>query len=490
MGGDPSNGGQPVSEAPLRSVLVNALPSAWRIAVTEAGRLVRYQHVDRGAAWRVGQVYLGRVSQVLPAIDACFVDVGQVTPVFVNRRQLQDDGDKTRTIQSLVKVGTAIRVQVTKGPIDGKNPQASGTIKCSGFYLALSQGPAQVRFSGHYDGDREAPRALLREAPFDRFAWRVRAAARDVDPTTLAAEAQRLATRVEALLSAPLEGPNRLLDDPFPLDDILLDEPPHQLRAIHCDDDTVLADARARYGAGDPTLAAKFQRHHGPMSLFDTYKITSALDSLCADRVWLKSGGSLLFHQSDAMVTIDVNSGKMRKGTQKRSAHLTTNLEAVAELFYQIRLRNLAGLIAVDFLNLPHVGERKQLQAAVAQHAAEDRAELDLESINRFGVLVMARQRRGDDFERRHKQTCPQCQGSGRIATAEVVALRLQQELLRDGDSYRGEHLHIEAGALLYPYLVEHEAILFANLADSQGFTYQLTRAARNNGVGYRLTLA
>ncbi len=479
-----------MSDAPLRSILVNALPSAWRIAVTEAGRLVRYQHVDHGANWRIGQVYLGRVSQVLPAIDACFVDVGQTTPVFVNRRQIPDDGDKTRPIQSLVKVGTAMRVQITKGPIDGKNPQASGTFKSGGFYLSLSQGSGQVRFSGHFDGDREGPRQLLSGEPFNRFAWRVRAAASHRDPGTLAAEAQRLAARAAALLDAPLEGPNRLLDSPFPLDDILLDEPPCQLRAIYCDDDEVFALARDRYGAGDPTLAAKFQRHHGPLPLFDTYKVTSALDSLCADRVWLKSGGSLLFHQSDAMVTVDVNSGKLRKGKQNRSAHLTTNLEAVAELFYQIRLRNLAGLIAVDFLNLPHAGERKQLQAAIAQHAAEDRAELDLEPVNRLGVLVMARQRRGEDFERRHKQTCPQCHGSGRIATAEVVALRLQQELMRDGESYRGEHLHIEAGALLYPYLRQHEQLLFSNLAENKGFTYKLVRAAKKTGVGYRLILS
>lgn len=478
-----------MSDAPLRSILVNALPSAWRVAVTEAGRLVRYHHIDQSATWRVGGVYLGRVSQVLPAIDACFVDVGQATPVFVNRRQIPDEGDKTRTIQSLVKVGTAMRVQVTKGPVDDKNPQASGTFKCNGFYLALSEGSPQVRFSGHFDGDREGPRNLLRTEPFNRFAWRVRAAASNIDAATLTAEAQRLATRAVALLDVPLEGPNRLLDNPFPLDDILHDEPPCRLRAVYCDNDDVFDLARDRYGAGDAALAAKFQRHHGPLPLFDTYKVTSALDSLNADRVWLKSGGSLLFHQSDAMVTVDVNSGKLRKGKQKQSAHLTTNLEAVAELFYQIRLRNLAGLIAVDFLNLPHAGERKQLQAAVAQHAAEDRAELDLEPINRFGVLVIARQRRGDDFARRHKQTCPLCQGSGRIATAEVVALRLQQELMRDGESYRGEHLHIEAGALLYPYLTQHEQLLFSNLAESHGFTYQLKRAAKKSGVGYRLNL-
>ncbi|CAM2006734.1 ribonuclease E/G [Acanthopleuribacter pedis] len=474
----------------MRSLLVNVLPAATRVAVTEAGRLVAYRLLDPNAVWRLGQVYVGRVTQVLPSIDACFVDVGREDPVFVNRRQIPDAGQRQATLKDLVKQGQIMRLQITKLPVDDKSPRGSGILKLGGFYLGLEEGAGKVRFSGHFEGDRGALKKLLGEAPFSSYGWRVRSAASHADPAGLRHEAEVLQKRAEALLRMPLEGANRLLEDTFFLDDLLFAEAPHQLHAVHCDDDHFMADARAAYKVLAPWLSPRLQRHHGPLPLFDTYKITSALERMLANHVWLKSGGSLLFHQSEAMVTIDVNTGKQRKGKKGQSAHLTTNLEAVTEAFEQIRLRNLAGLIAIDFLNHDRPDERRTLQQAVRDAAKADRADLDLEPINRFGVLVMTRQRRGDDFERRHKQTCPQCGGSGRIPTAEVVALRLQQELMRDGAGYAGETLVIEAGGLLFPYLTRHARLLFANLADAHGFQFVLQKSPKRHSMGYQINLS
>ena len=459
---------------PTRSIFVNKLPSATRIAVTEEGRLTRFEVLKQRELMLLGQVYLGRVSKVLPSIDACFVEVGGKATVFVNRRQLPQawfPSNQTK-LSDVVKPGRVLRLQITKLPSQRKQAQGSGKLKLGGFYLVLEEEGQGIRFSGHFTGDRQVMVDSLEAKGSLGLGWRVRSAAGSAVPAHVLQEADALLELYRELAALPLEGSSRLVHQPVFLDPILADEDPNHLRAIYFDNEQLWQQARDFYRHRAPYLLPKLERHDLEIPLFDTYKLNSAIEALLSPKVWLKSGGALHFRQTEAMVTIDVDSGKQMKARGAASAALRTNLEAVHELFHQIRVRNLAGLIAVDFLNLSSAGERKQLERAIAVEAAKDRCEIDLEPINRFGVVMMARQRRGEDIERRLQAGCSHCGGSGRVLSAETAVLNLQQILLRDGRRYAGEQLEIQVGPLLHGQMKRDRWL--KSLADQFGFSWQL----------------
>jgi ribonuclease G len=214
------------------------------------------------------------------------------------------------------------------------------------------------------------------------------------------------------------------------------------------------------------------------LPLFDTYRIEDEVQHLEDTRVWLKSGGSLVFSRTEALVTVDVNTSRNTKDRDQISSALRTNLEAVEALVCQLQARDLAGLVVVDFVNAREGDWRKRVDLALGQALRLDAAKTEALPINKFGVAMLTRQREADEAPDRLHELCGCCGGRGRVRSLERVALAVLVQLRRQVPGLAGECLKVRAGKELAAYLEAHRARFLSPLAEKYGIEIQLERAA------------
>jgi ribonuclease E len=432
-------------------ILINAVdPEECRIALVKAGRLEDFGIQTAAAERTRGNIYKGQVTRVEPSLQAAFVDYGAERNGFLQQHEIHSDyyvdGPRLRRkgppgIQHLIKRGQELLVQVTKEPIMNKGAVLTTYISFPGRYAVLMPGGKGSGISRKIEDEKERRRlrgivdSLKIPEGFGTIVRTVgehqkkREISKDVGYLLRlwkAIKKQGLSSSAPCLVYRERHLAIRAVRDHFT----------SEVKEILIDDKGVYRDVKDFMRIISPRHTKIVKPYKDPQPIFTKYKIEDQISSIFASRVALKSGGHIVINSTEALVAIDVNSGKStREGSMEETA-FTTNMEAAAEVARQIRLRDLGGLIVIDFIDMR---ERKHNQAvvkAVKEHIKLDKARISVGMISKFGLMELARQRIAASIEYGSFIPCPHCQGKGLVPSAEKLALeflrRLRSEMLKN----------------------------------------------------------
>lgn len=432
-----------------RELLVACSAGEVRAALVEDGTPVELIVERENRASLVGNIYLGRVRRLAPGLAAAFVDIGGARdgflPLGLRRSAERAEDDPWPEPPKPPAEGETVCVQVVRDAFAGKGPQLSRRVSLAGCRLVYLPGGTRVAVSrligDEGERDRLAGTATALAQPGEGFV--VRTAAEGASGEDLARDAAWLRAAWREVEAARLttRSPALLHIEPEPVERALRDLAVADVEAIRIDDDAGFARARAYLRRAAPAAEPLLALHRGPAALFEAAGIEDALDSALSPRIGLPSGGSIVIEPTEALTVIDVNSGSL---TGPAEAALHTNLEAAAEVARQIRLRNLGGLIVVDFISMDGPdGDASWVRvlAELEQALSRDRVRVRLIGRTTGGLVEITRRRQRAPLAETMTEPCAVCDGTGRVATADSVARAALRRLAR-------EARHGPAGAL------------------------------------------
>jgi ribonuclease G len=488
-----------------RELLVAVTPPETRAAWMEDGRVVEVFHERRGHRPLVGNVYVGRVHRVLPGMQAAFVAIGldrdaflyvedAVAPSASAEEEGEDtairhggaarDGEERPRIDDLVKEGQEIVVQIAKDPMAGKGPRVTAALSLPGrtvVYLPSAR-EREVGISRRItdETERERLRGLL-ESIGAEGGLIARTAAAGAGLAELQADyrylkelADRIRTQAErsaapALLHRELDLALRLVRDIVAAD----------FDAIRVDDEATAARIREFLEAVAPSLAHRVlfwsAEREGGRTLFDGFGVDAEIDRALKRHVDLPSGGSIVIQQTEALVAIDVNTGKFVGKDGLEETVFATNLEAVPEIARQIRLRDLGGLLVIDFIDMTDADHRREVFETLEAHLARDRARTRLLQVSDFGLVEVTRQRSRGNLEKTLTKPCPCCSGRGRVLSDLTLALELRRQLVRPPVLYAaGDTVRVRAPRSLAKLLTEEERGILEDVQERLGVDIEI----------------
>ena len=457
---------------PSKEILVNVGDRETRIAVMEDSRLVEL-HIEREERV-VGSLYKARVSNVLPGMDAAFVDcgldrnaflyVGDVLPTGDGESSSagadtalveteedddsegSDDGKPRRRafrrsvlrrqkIKDVLKTGQEILVQVIKGPRGTKGARVSTRISLPGRYLVLMPEADNVGVSRKIEDGKERDRlkaigARLREPGFGII---LRTEAEDKTEADLKADKDFLMKlwkqvqesyhkhRAPALIHQDYTLVFKTIRDVFGSD----------VDKLTMDDAEEFEKTDELLGMVSPRLRHRIHLYTGDKPIFDHYNVESEIERLMKRKVWLRSGGYLIFDETEALTVIDVNTGKFTGGGSLSETIFKTNLDAAHEIARQLRLRDIGGIIVIDFIDMNNVRDKQGVLKALEGALKKDRSRTKISSISALGLVEMTRKRTGETITDFMTQPCEYCQGRGKVPSAESVSIQVAREVQR-----------------------------------------------------------
>jgi ribonuclease G len=479
-----------------RELAIEMSPAESRVALLEDGRVVEVLHERRRRQGIVGNIYLGRVHRVLPGMQAAFVSIGLERDAFLyvedalprdaeldveyggdagNGPTGRSDGPR---IDDLVKEGQQIVVQAAKDPLAGKGPRVTTALSLPGRTLVHLPGGRGVGISRRIldEGERDRLRLLLEALP-GGGGWIARTAA--IGATAEELEADRaylvdLAARVAR--KAEEAGAPTVLHRELDLSlRVLRDHSSPELAAVRVDDAAAAERLSEFARAVAPSLTHKIELWDREAPMFSTLGVEEEIDRALKNRVPLASGGSLVIQQTEALVAIDVNTGRYVGKDALEETVFATNLEAVPEVARQIRLRDLGGLLVVDFIDMEEEAHRREIFDRFVAELAKDRARTRVLPMSEFGLIEVTRQRSRGNLERTLTRPCPSCAGAGRIRNDTTLALDLLRTLRAEkGLFLPGEEVSVRVPPSLWRLLTEEETDLLTPLEEELGIRVRL----------------
>lgn len=419
----------------MRVLLINASePEETRAAVVHDGVLEEFRCERAAAAQLVGNIYHGRVVNVEKGIEAAFVDIGLGRNAFLHVSDCVGvaPGEAAR-IHDHARVGQAILVQVTRESIGSKGPVLTANLSLPGrflVFLPFAEAGGVSRRIPEGD-DRKQLKALARELEGQSGGGLiVRTAGAQRTQRELSRDL-RVLVRLWNAIRARAEAmpvPSRVHEESDLVWRALRDLADADVAEIHVDTPEALARALETVRVIQPELAESLRLHAGTRPLFHAHGVEEQVDHLYARRVPLPGGGSVVFDRTEAMVAVDVNSGRGRHESGLEETALRTNLEAAAEIARQVRLRDLGGVIAVDFIDMREPAHVREVERLFREHLRRDRARVRAGRMGPFGVWVLTRRRAGGGAGAAQRP-CPRCGGTGELVQPQQVALRVFREL-------------------------------------------------------------
>jgi ribonuclease G len=487
-----------------REILINGNPRETRVAIIEDDQLVELM-IDRPDARRtVGDIYVGKVEAVLPGIQAAFVDIGTEKSAFLHASdlvysedELEDAEDengededaaenggrrgrsKAPPIQDLVKKGQEILVQVSKEPISTKGPRVTAQVSLAGRFLVYMPFAARVGVSRKI-GDR-AERQRLREMvqqvlPPDSGGVIVRTVGEDATQATFERELNTLISqwkrikkkthfvRPPALLHRETSLARGLMRDLFS----------EKVESVTVDSKQIHNEITEYLKGIAPELLDRIKLYDEAVPLFDKFEIEPEIRDLFKRRCDLPSGGYLIIEPTEALVSVDVNSGRYTGKRDPEKTIVRTNLEAAREVARQIRLRDIGGIIVCDFIDMESRQNRERVLQELRTHLGRDRARTKAFQVSELGLVEMTRQRVRQSHLQSMTEACPTCHGTGRVFTAETVVRRVERSVRRMGAEGRADPLVIKLHPDVAMYVLEQEHDFLKKLENAVGFALEL----------------
>ncbi|MCI0651064.1 MAG: Rne/Rng family ribonuclease [Planctomycetes bacterium] len=465
----------------MKRLLVNVEePGEVRVALADDHRLLEYQIEETTEKTQHGNIYLGRVVNIEPGIQAAFIDLGEERSGFlhvsdvhhayggarripVNRfdERPPEQAEKT-LIQNLLTKGQEVLVQVSKEAIGHKGPSVTTFVSLPGRYLVLMAGMTRAGVSKKIEDQkaRDDLRAIaenLKPPPHVGLIVRTAGAEQakrdlDRDLKFLRQLWQGILEKLEngrapALLHAESDVVIRTVRDLF--------KP--EIEEIVIDDEAVTARVRQFLERVMPRYADRVKHFGGSTPIFHRFGVEKEIESIYDRKVPLPSGGSLVIDETEALVAIDVNSGRYRAEEDLEKTAISINLEAVAEIGRQLRLRDLGGVVVCDFIDMTEAKHRRRVEQALRQELRHDRAKTWFCRMSRFGIIEMTRQRLRPSKDRVARETCPTCAGRGTVRSARNVATAIFRQLQRGLGERRHRRGVVEVGAGLMERLANEK---------------------------------
>ena len=449
-------------------LLINAASGETRVAILEQGQFTEL-YIERDREQSVaGMVVLGKVTRVLPGMQAAFVDIGLEKAAFLyvgdyldeaasqgegggdrgpRRRGRNGNGRAVPKIENLLREGQEIVVQVAKDPIGTKGARITSQVSIAGRHLVLTPWSKRVGVSRRIDSDRERRRLrgiVSRLRPND-LGFIIRTAGKGTTDSDLEADVRYLTSvwdQIQARreeLRAPAELHRELS---LPLR-VLRDFADSRTKRIVVDDGAThsqMQDFLERFVA-DPK--PRLEHYEGATPIFDEFDIESNIDTNLGKKVWLKSGGYLIVDQSEALTAIDVNTGRYVGKQNLEETVFKTNLEAVKEVVNQLRFRNIGGLIIVDLIDMESAENRDKVYRALQESLRADKAKTNILKISELGLVEMTRKRTRENLVQQLCEPCAYCEGRGYVLSAESVAYKLLREIRKDLPRFCGRRVAV-----------------------------------------------
>jgi ribonuclease G len=469
-------------------ILVNVAPRETRAALLDNGALQEVFIERASRRGLVSNLYKGRVSRVLPGMQAAFLEIGLARTAFLHVADIlgpppdanNDAQDEVRPheadIRTLVREGDELLVQVVKDPLGTKGARLSTHVSLPSRYLVYMPRGTRVGVSSRIDSEaeRERLRALVGTLAQENGAkggYIVRTAAMGAPLEALHADMlflQRLWTHVrERALSLPA---GNLVHEDLPLSTrVLRDELREGVRRVLVDSPTEFARMQEFVRAFMPEFAGNVELHQAPRPIFDLHGVEEEISRALEPRVPLKSGGYVVIQQTEAMTTVDVNTGGYVGHRNLEETIFRTNLEAAVAIARQLRIRNLGGIIVLDFIDMQDADHREALIGALQAALASDRAQTHIAAISPLGLIEMTRKRTRESLEHLLCAACPQCQGRGSVRTPETVSHEVFRELVRQSRQFNSDELVVLAHQDVVSWLQDEEAAVLAELETAVG---------------------
>ncbi|AZV93133.1 ribonuclease G [Kerstersia gyiorum] len=459
-------------------ILINVTPFETRVAIVEQGA-VQELHVERSIQrGHVGNIYLGRVNRVLPGMQSAFVDIGLERAAFLHiadlreNRQERTQGQTITPIEKILFEGQTIMVQVIKDPLGTKGARLSSQISLAGRMLVHLPHDPHIGISQKIESQEERKRlkqqltALLPEDPHGGFILRTQAEG---------ATDEELAADVEYLLklwqgiqqSARKQGVPSLLHQDLTLAERVLRD------IVTPNTGKILVDSRSTKAAMTdwaqvytPALTDRIQHYSGERPLFDTANVDEEIARALSRRVDLKSGGYLIIDQTEALTTVDVNTGSFIGGRNFDDTVFKTNLEAARAIARQLRLRNLGGIIIIDFIDMDDPSHRDMVLQELQKALSRDRTRMTINGYTQLGLVEMTRKRTRDSLAHQLCEPCPVCEARGSVRTARTICYEILREILREARQFNPKEFRIVASQAVIDLLLEEESQHMAMLGD------------------------
>jgi ribonuclease G len=454
-------------------ILINVTPRETRVAVTAAG-VVQELLVERAASrGLVGNLYVGRVARVLPGMQSAFVEIGLERAAFLHVADLHERRDQP--IEKTLAEGQPILVQVVKDPIGSKGARLSTQVSIAGRLLVYLPNDPHIGVSqkiGDENGRaalRERLRSLLPEGEKGGFIARTLAEAATEDElrADLAYLRQFWSEVHERSLGAV---PPKLIYEDLSLAQRVLRD------MVNGDIARVVVDSRENFQKLAafaerymPQVRPRLEHYTGERPIFDLHNVEPEIERALSRRVELKSGGTLVIDQTEALTTIDVNTGGFVGSRNFDDTVFKTNLEAAQAIARQLRLRNLGGIIVVDFIDMDSAEHRSAVLDELRRATARDRTRTTLNGFTALGLVEMTRKRTRESLAHVLCEPCPACGGRGEVRTARTVCYDILRELLREARAFKAREFRVIAAQAVIDLLLEDEAPSLAMLSEFIG---------------------
>jgi len=456
--------------APISNeIIINSVTGETRVAILEQNVFTEL-HIERDSERSVtGMVTLGKVTRVLPGMQAAFVDIGLAKAAFLyagdyldERGQLdgQEDNPRPRRsrgrngnsrqlprIDTLLREGQAVVVQVAKDPIGTKGARITSHLSIAGRHLVLTPWSKKVGVSRRIDSERERRRLreiVTRNRP-DNLGFIIRTASEGTSDAEIEADVKYLASVWEGIQerkrgSTPSSELYR--EPPLPIR-VIRDVASARTKRIVIDNREVYEEMKSFLDRFVADPKPELEHYQGDLPIFDHFQIESDIDGNLGRKVWLKSGGSLIVDQSEALTAIDVNTGRFVGKRDLEETVLKTNLEAVKEVVHQLRFRNIGGLIIIDLIDMETADNREKVYRAFREALRADKAKTNILKISELGLVEMTRKRTRENLVQQLCEPCSYCEGRGYVLSAESVAFKVMREIRKDLPNFCGRQIAI-----------------------------------------------
>ncbi len=471
-------------------ILINVTPTETRVAVVENGMLQEVTLERNSHFGYTGNIYKGKVCRVLPGMQAAFIDIGLERTAFlhaadilrVGQEQDPDQLPPEPSITSLVREGEEVVVQVIKDPMGTKGARLTTNLSIPSRFLVLLPDSETIAVSLRIDDEAERKRlsdllGTMRQHK-GKHGYIVRTNAENVNEFALSADMSYLGKIWECIseLTVAAKAGECIYED--------LSLPVRALRDhMHAEVEKVRIDSEEKFERLKdftskflPEWAQRIEYYSADRPIFDLYGIEDEIDNALHRRTPLKSGGHLVIDQTEAMTTIDVNTGAFVGHRTLEETIYKTNLEAVQALARQLRLRNLGGIIIIDFIDMHNEEHRRQVMAALDRALERDHAKTNICEISALGLIEMTRKRTAESLGHLLCEPCPVCSGRGVLKSAETVVLEVFREIMRSSRQFEASRLLVVASPAVVDKILDDQSTTVAELEEVIGKSIRFRR--------------
>ena len=483
-----------------KEIVINSTEHETRAALLEDGKLVELLVKNADERRIVGNIYKGRIKTVLPGMQAAFVDIGMEKAAFLHSSDIGqasyggrydvDDVEEAPAeivrkarragIETVLKDDQEVLVQVIKEPISTKGPRVTSEISIAGRYLVMVPDDNHIRVSKRISdwNEKKRLRSIVRELRPEGFGFIIRTEAEGRNEADFKTDIKRLLKFWQPLKKrADRLTPPALLHQEMGMITGLI-------RDIYSDDvDSLIVDSRSVYREVmsfvreiAPALKGRVKYYNEKTPIFDYYNIEPEIEKTMDRRVWIKKGSYLIIDQTEAMVTIDVNTGRFVGRKDQESTILRTNLEAAREVARQIRLRDIGGLIIVDFIDMYSRENRRRLYDEFCHWFKNDRAKRAISPVSDFGLIEMTRERVRPSLLTALSEPCQHCDGLGRVLSKNTMATKIERWFQRAKAKGSHNKFNLIVSPGLADFLTNGDGNRVARMANSYRFHINLVR--------------